>query len=230
MKFFLKTLALILIAGFTISPAFSAVLTKDYIQNTILEQLSRQYDGEIIIKSMPLVSVTVPDEKVIIETTCNFDSVSPNKVAKVQIISNGNPIRMFFVPLEVKNYQNVLVAVKNIAKDEPLTSYNTAIERRPITGNLGGFFTDEAEAQNLIAQMPLKAGQPIEKRYLTKKIEVVKDSIVTATFQSGGINLTIETQALESGGVGDYIKVKSKEYNKIYQGKITEYNKVLIQI
>ncbi|MDD3593143.1 MAG: flagellar basal body P-ring formation chaperone FlgA [Candidatus Gastranaerophilales bacterium] len=230
MKFFVKTLALIVIAGLSISPAFSAVLTKEYIQNTVLEQLSRQYEGEIVIKSMPLVSVTVPDERVIIETTCNFNSPSANKVAKVQIISNGITMRVFFVPIEVKNYKNVLVAVKNIAKDEPLTTFNTAIERRSITGSAASFITDEAEAVNLIAQTPIKAGQPVEKRYLTKKTEVFKDSIVLATFQSGGINLTIETQAMENGGIGDYIKVRSKEYNKIYQGKILEHNRVLIQI
>ena len=44
------------------------------------------------------------------------------------------------------------------------------------------------------------------------------------------IKLSIEVTALENGVIGDYIKVKSKEYNKIYQGKVINSNQVLIQI
>lgn len=215
--------------------ADAIILDKDYLQSKITEDLNNQYklnnpDGAIIVKNVPVISVDLKGSKIGISTSCDFASAGKNKLAKVILTEDNNILRTFVVPVEIKSYDTVLVATKDILKGETLNSTNSRYEKRNIEYNSGNVISENYDYKNLTSQRNIKAGDVIDKRFLAKQTTIFRSSPVVATFQTGGISLSIEVTALENGGIGDYIKVRSKEYNKIYQGKVISSNQVLIQI
>lgn len=217
------------------APSFAIVLDKDYLQSKISEDLNNKYkeknpDGAIVVKNVPEVSVDLKGSTLTIDTICDFSTQGKTKIAKVILTENGITLRTIAVPIEIISYDSVLVATKDISRGETLTSLNTRFEKRNIKNNIGNIIAENYDYSNLSSKKIFKAGEVLDKRYLVKQTAVYRSNPVTAIFQSGAIRLSLEVIALENGGIGDYIKVKSKEYNKIYQGKIINSNQVLIQI
>ena len=236
MKIFSKIALIALMAATFCGSACNAiVLDKDYLLSKISEDLNNQYtqknpDGAVIVKNIPTVQVDLKGSTLAIETICDFNSIGKNKIAKVILSESGTVLRSFVVPVEVKSYDTVLVATKDILKGESINTSNTRFEKRSIEYNSGNVIGENFDYTNLSSQRAIKAGEILDKRFLIKKTAIYRTTPVIATFQSGGIQLSIEVTAMENGSIGDYIKVKSKEYNKIYQGKLISSNQVLIQI
>ena len=236
MKFLFKIALIFLIfVTFWSDKVNAIVLDKDYLESKITEDLNNKYkknnpDGAVIVRNVPIISVNLEGSTLVIDTYCDFTTTGRNKLAKVTLTENGNILRTFVVPIEIKAYDTVLVASRDISRGENLNTSNTKYEKRSIESNTGNVITENFALENLISQRSIKAGEIIDKRFTRKQTAIYRSNPVTAIFQSGGIRLSIEVTAMENGGIGDYIKVRSKEYNKIYQGKIISSNQVLIQI
>ena len=236
MNIFSKIILIAFVAAtFCGSTCSAIVLDKDYLQSKISEDLNNQYaqknpDGAVIVKNVPSIQVDLKGSTLAIETICDFNSIGKNKIAKVILSESGQVLRSFVVPVEVKSYDTVLVATKDILRGESLNASNTRYEKRSIEYNSGNVIGENFDYSHLSTQRTIKAGEILDKRFLTKQTAIYRTNPIIATFQSGGIQLSIEVIAMENGGIGDYIKVKSKEYNKIYQGKVISSNQVLIQI
>ncbi len=236
MKILSKIALIVFVLAFTCGTSADAIiLDKDYLQSKITEDLNNQYklnnpDGAIIVKNVPVISVDLKGSKIGITTSCDFTSIGKNKLAKVTLTEDDKILRTFVVPVEIKAYDTVLVAAKDIMKGEALNSTNSRYEKRNIEYNAGNVISENYDYRNLTSQRNIKAGEVIDKRFLAKQTVISRSAPVTATFQTGGISLSIEVTAMENGALGDYIKVRSKEYNKIYQGKVISSNQVLIQI
>ena len=236
MKSLSKTILAVMLGVITL-PAFAAttVLDKTFLQTKIENELNYKYqqinpNGNVSVKNIPVVSVNNLTSTVIVDATCDFNSSLPVKNAKINLLSNGEVIKTFFVQVEVTNPIYVLTAKYDIAKGEPLNEENTYFELKTTGFNPANTINQNDAYLGEVAQFPIKAGSVINKRLLAKKIAVLRNAPVYATFQTGGIKLVIETVALENGSMGQYIRVKSKKYNKIYQGKVVGENSVLIQI
>jgi len=211
------------------------MLDSEYLKAKITEDLNNKYhninaDGVVIVKNIPSVSVNLKGTRLLIDTSCDFNTVGQNKLAKVSLIEGNQILRTITVPVEILAYDNVLVATKDIARGESLNTSNTRYEKRHINSNSANIVAENYDFSNLTSQRAIKAGDIVDKRFLAKQTTILRSSPVVAIFQSGGIRLTIEVTAMENGGIGDYIKVKSSEYNKVYQGKVISSNQVLIQI
>ena len=236
MKNLFKTflIAFMVLLG-NVMPSEALVLDNDYLQAKITEDLNNKYkksnpDGVIVVKNVPQVSVDLKGSTLMIESTCDFYSQGRNKIAKVVLSEDGRVLRTIAVPVEVVAYDMVLVTTKDIQRGEELNSSNTRYEKRNIENNIGNVIAENYDFSNMTSRKILKAGEIVDKRYLVKQTAVHRSTPVVAIFQSGGIRLSLEVIAMENGGIGDYIKVHSKEYNKVYQGKVISSNKVLIQI
>jgi flagella basal body P-ring formation protein FlgA len=63
-----------------------------------------------------------------------------------------------------------------------------------------------------------------------QKPAVAKNSVVSVIFDTGGINIAIDAEALQNGCIGDTVRIRSDEYKKFYTGKVVDTNKVLVKI
>ena len=231
-----KIALIILVAAFCyMLPTSAVILDKEYLKAKITEDLNLKYksanpDGEVIVKSLPTVNIDLKGSKLAIDTYCDFSKPGQNKLAKVTFFENGVTLRTIAVPVEIKAYDNVLVATQDIQKGEKLTSSNTKFEKKCVGLNVTNAIAENFDYSNMVALKPIKTGDILDKRYVEKQVTILRSTPVVAIFQSGGISLSIEVTAMENGGLGDYIKVHSSEYKRTYQGKVISPNQVLIQI
>ena len=84
--------------------------------------------------------------------------------------------------------------------------------------------------KDIISKKLFRDGEIIDKRFVKLRPDVMKNNVVTAYFSSNNVTVEIDAVAMSSGMKGDYIGVSSKQYGKVYTGKIIGENKVLIEL
>lgn len=80
-----------------------------------------------------------------------------------------------------------------------------------------------------------RLGRPLSQGQLVKKTDFSPLLLVRAgvpssiTYKQNGINLTSKATPVTSGKFGDFIRLKTKN-NKVITGKVSDFNKVVIQL
>lgn len=230
--------ALILICFLLISAksSLASVLTddkmKEEIKTSIQEQIKGNLQGDVTINIgvLPFKNVSVPDGKVRVVAEINSKYFSTNMLARINIYVNGESVKTFGVPIsfEVRDY--VWVAKDQIQRGKAFNPKNVALEKKDISS-----FMENAARQNFdigasLAGKTYKVGDIIDQRYIEKTPDVLRNSQVSVILQSDSVTITFDGEALENGKIGDFIRVKSKRYNKFYTAKVVSENVVIINI
>lgn len=128
--------------------------------------------------------------------------------ALVALKVDGRKFAAIPVKLDVKAYQQVVVASRNIAQGEMLTADNLRLERRE-TGHMTGYVTGMDQVAGLMARRPLTAGTPVSATAVDKPVVLKRGSAVTIVARLGGIEVTAAGRALQDGRAGDLIRVQN---------------------
>jgi len=215
---------------------FAAVLTSEKltasIEKQVVNQLSKNIQGDIEVKAMmiPVDGFEIPQGKFDVKVDLDNNNFATKKYTMVTINVNGQKIRKFPVPVLLTLKQDVWVATDNIAKDNTLNPANFSLEKKDITNNYALKIGADKNLEDYVAIRAIKSGEIIDRRCVMPKPDVFKNSIVSTIFDAGGINIALDTTALQNGVVGDSIRVHSEKYKKVYTGQIIGENKVLVKI
>jgi flagella basal body P-ring formation protein FlgA len=85
-----------------------------------------------------------------------------------------------------------------------------------------------AEAVGLQLRHQLSAGQPLIKTELTQPSMVQKGARVLMQFDSPGISLTGQGQALETGAIGERIRVLNPTSRAVVEAEVTGPDRVRV--
>jgi len=237
MKNLFKNTAISLFLGlFTAQAVNAAVLDSKIIVNKIKKDVSQQFSGSVKgklvtnIVNMPYKSIVIPDGKLEINTIVNSNYFSSFTIVKVNILVNGKTVKSFGVPVKLAVINKVWVAKTSIDNGEELNLKNIILEDKEV-----GLLAENAAGEdfspvNMRTKRVYKSGEIIDKRFNYEEPCVVKNSIVSVVFQNDDFVLTVSGEALENGKMGDFIKVRNKQYKKDYTGKIVGINKILVDI
>lgn len=215
---------------------FAAVLTQeklaDSIEKQVVNKLSKHLSGEIQAKAMmlPIAGFEIPTGKLDIVVSLDNNNFALKKYTIVTINVNGQKVRKFPIPVFLTLTQNVWIATENIAKDSALNLSSFSLEKKDITNNYALVISEDKNPSDYVAVRAIKSGEVIDRRCVMLKPDVFKNSIVSTIFDTGGINIALDTTALQNGVVGDSIRVHSEKYKKVYMGQIIGQNKVLVKI
>lgn len=236
-----QTVKLILIVIFILGLAFNAkvqaqTLTDQEINTDICKQVVENYkkytDAELsaTVIALPFKNLQLPDGNVSFEVKSMNDKFMARDLKKVNVYVNDKLVRSFNAPVEVKAYQDVLVATGFIDRERTLNSSLVTAKRMEVATRLEYALSPKMMSKEIVAKKFFKEGEVIDKRFVKMKPDVERNELVKASFQSDNLTVEIEAKALEGGFVGDYITVENKDYKKIYRGKITGVNRVVIQM
>jgi flagella basal body P-ring formation protein FlgA len=226
------TIFSVLICGKVSAAVLSENFLKAEITKSIKSQLDKISDLETTVNiiQMPFKNLKVTDGKIVVKADINIDYFTTRTLAKVDICVNGKSERTFGIPVEITAQNYVWVTTEPIRKGSAFTSNNLKLEKRDISSFMKFAADKNYDFSNHIAQKNFNTGEILDKRFIESKPDVFRNNIVTITFETDYINMTMDAEAMESGRIGDYIKVKSKKYGKYYQGQITDTNQVLVKI
>lgn len=235
-KVVVKIVLITILTVLSSTSVFAAVLNseeiKSEVEQKVLTIISKNIKGEIKaeVRVIPFKTLEIPDGEKRIYVSMESADFSPRKITKVIIQVNGKIVKKFNVPVSLKVYDKVWVATDNIQKGQSLGFTNVSLERKDITRISNNVLRDDKSLSDIIAFRNIRAGKIIDKRYVISKPDVSKNSVVSVIFETGGVKIAIDGEAMDNASVGDFVKIKSQKYKKYYTGKVISPNKVLVRM
>lgn len=217
----------------------AVVLDKEFLKEKIKESVERQIKTNTSIKGrVEVQEVNFPYEKIEIngennkniqvKTTINLKYLNPTTLVRVSIFTDNKIQKSFVSQVKINVYEKVWVAKDCIKRGESLS--NTAFEEKEITYSLRTIKDEHFDLYKYVAKKNYGAGEALDSGFIEPTPDIVKDSPVAVIFKSSTVSVTVMGIALSNGNVGDYIKVRSKDFKRDYQGKIINECQVLVNI
>ena len=89
--------------------------------------------------------------------------------------------------------------------------------------------TEAASLLGMSPRRPIRAGETVRSGELLEPILVEKNSLVTVRLETGRLVLTAQGQAMESGAMGDAVRVMNTKSNKVIRATVNEVGEVRVK-
>ena len=219
--------------------AFCYTLEASELNRMVLSQLNKEAqthltgkDYKVSISQIPTYSIetneNVKPKVEVVSLNKDFSLISFKKV----LVKNSKNETLKTIPINVhiKLYEDVLVALENIAFGAEIDAKNTKIERKEVS-KMYGKTLSSLEEGNFVASRSIVSGSVILSNYVKLKPLVTKNSDIDIVFKSNnGLIIAVKGKALKGGGLGEKILVKSDKYNKIYNATVETQSSVVVKI
>lgn len=149
--------------------------------------------------------------------------------AAVLISTDGRPFTTVNIRFNVKAYQQLVVAARNIAVHEEITADNVREERREVN-KLAGYITTLDKVVGLTARRPMMAGTPLTDALLDKPLMVTRGATVTILVKTGEMIVSAGGQAMQAGREGELIRVLNVNSKRIVTARVVDRNTVQVKI
>ncbi len=127
---------------------------------------------------------------------------------RVSLLREGKPVGRLEGYIEAVARLKVLVATRNIQKDEMLLPGDLKPTELLLTDLGGKYFPDAKGLLGMCAARPIKAGEALRPKMLKKQKMVRRGQPVTVVAEAGAVRITERAIAKSDGGLGDLIVVE----------------------
>ncbi len=199
---------------------FSEQVVKSELERKILNQLQTRCsdcDFEINIDKLP--SIKAKNWKVSVEEL-------PIKTAfLIPVEAEGKSL---WVSVRVKTYKTVPVTTRWIPASQKIQPNDLELKRTEISNSKDGFLPmNQMLGATIIRSLPV--GSVVGASDLKREVTVKRGQILKAQVENPDFEMSVSAVAEESGYIGDTIKIKSSDSQKVMMGKIKDNNSVVIQ-
>lgn len=146
----------------------------------------------------------------------------------IPVFSTSAPDKKGWVVVDLKKYANVPVLTRPLKIGDVITEDAVATEMR-LMQSYQDAITDVKAVVGMQASRYLTAGQMLASRDLKREQILRKGQMVKAIFGADALEISISAQAEEGGAVGDVIKVKNLDSQKMFAAKIIDRGVVKIE-
>lgn len=146
----------------------------------------------------------------------------------VPIFSMNNPQQKGWVTVEVKKYALVPVLNRALKIGDVITEEAMTMDKR-LVNSYQDIITSKEAVVGMQAAKFLSAGQMIGQRDVKREQVMKKGQMVKAIFGVDALEISITAQADEAGAVGDVIRVKNLDSQKMFAAKIVDRGVVKIE-
>jgi flagella basal body P-ring formation protein FlgA len=146
----------------------------------------------------------------------------------IPVYSTSAPEKKGWVVAELKKYANVPVLTRPLKTGDVITEDAVTTEMR-LLQSYQDAITDVKAVVGMQATRLLATGQMLSARDLKRETILKKGQMVKAIFGAEGLEISITAQAEEGGAVGDVIKIKNIDSNKMFAAKIIDRGVVKIE-
>lgn len=156
----------------------------------------------------------------------NID-LSKNNVM-IPVFSVVNASEKGWIIADIKRYQNVPVLRRSVKIGDVLTEEMFSIEKRQLTNSRDTVQSVDA-VLGMQANRFISAGQVLRYADIKKEQVLRRGQMVKATVGSSEFEVTISAEAQEAGAIGDVVKIKNLDSQKVFAAKIIERGLVRIE-
>lgn len=156
----------------------------------------------------------------------NIDLSKPTVM--IPVFATKNIEAKGWIITEIKRYQVVPVLNQSVKMGEVLSEEMVTMENRQMMHMRDTVQKPEAVV-GMQASRFLNAGQVLQYSDLKKETVLKKGQMVKAMFGSADFEVAVSAEAQESGAIGDVVKIKNMDSQKIFAAKIVERGIVRIE-
>lgn len=152
---------------------------------------------------------------------------APTNIAMMVKI-NGQLFTRAPINLDVKLYQQVVIAKEQIRLKELFSTDNLRYERADIGKVSAGYFTDMNKVIGLASRRSLKPGMVITDSMIAKPILIKRGSVINVVARVGSMEVTTMGQAMQDGVEGQIIRVQNVSSKKFISAKVLDETTVQV--
>lgn len=167
-------------------------------------------DGDIQIKVEPL-------------STTKFLGATG---VKAQILVNGEVSRTLNVRVRLDVAKEVVVATRTIGRHEIISRDDLALQVCDLANIPSDVVFDPSLVGGMMAKHTIQTGRPVAFSSIQCPPVVLRGDPVTLEAMSGGVIVAIPGEALESGSVGDRIRVRNTSSGAVVSAKVIDSQRV----
>lgn len=145
----------------------------------------------------------------------------------VNFILNNGEKKQGIVTLKVKLYDDVLVSIRDIKKNEELSISDFQIEEKEITSLRSEPILDFGNIDKYRMRISVSSNTVVEKNMIEQIPDIKIGDNLNAVFNKGVVNISFSAVARAEGIIGDIIKIRTDD-KKIFKAEIINFNTVKI--
>lgn len=204
-------------------------LTKEELEPVISSYIKKENSSaelkQVILSSNTMVS---PGDLNISVESSNL-MTGGRRAFDLVIVDNDHFKQSLTIPAIVAEYREVPVAKHQLSKGSILSDDDVVMARLSIESIPQDTVSQTSDILGYEAHSEIKSGEILRLQKFAPPILIQSGSSVTMKFQSALFEATASGIALESGGMGQEIKVKNDTSKKIISGRVIETGVVKVQ-
>lgn len=210
--------------------SFSGERLKESLKNYIRNQAKNEVE---IIMSKEIPDFKFEQSEVIAKFTGNSRSLRGNCCVGIEFYSNDILLKRVEIPLKVKIYSNVPVALSALSKGKIIGRDDVGYEKKEITIYNETEFMPLDSVFEKSATSNIAKGTILTRRLVQNSRIINRGDRVTIKSISGAVCISLKGTALQQGEIGQRIRVKgesgSSKAAQIFEGVVAEDGSVILQ-
>ena len=198
------------------------------VKNYIKENMPWDLD-EIEISVNPIADkILVPDGDIEIKVEALPSTKFLGTTSlKAQILADGEVSKTYNVRLRIDVVKEVVVATRTIQRHEIISEDDLSLEARDLSGIRSDVVFDPLLAVGMMAKNTIQFGKAIAFSNIQYPPDVTRGDLVTLEAKVGGVVVKTPGEILETGAVGDFVRVKNLSSGVIVRAKVIDSQSVL---
>lgn len=179
----------------------------------------------------------LPDERLNLEycaTPLTFENRSPNRnkgrlTVRISCDSAEKPWSVN-ISLQIRAFDRVIVSSRPIPKGSKITAGMVQQKEREITLLHSGYFKRPEHVIGTIARFSVNGNQVIKPGSLLPPTLVTKGEKVVIRANTRGINIRANGIALGDGALGEVVRVKNSQTERIIEGRVSAAGQITVSM
>lgn len=199
------------------------------VKDTILSVLSLpQEKVEISFKNLDQLDYPEKSEvKIFLLSQKEPKGIVP---IRIEIYDQKGLLKVGTFTVEVKIYDDVIVASKSLDRNEEITLDKLAVEHRDVTCFADSYFKSKEEIQNKRAKKTIPKGRIVGADCLEDIPLINRGDKVKIVAETGGIKIWASGTADQDGILGEKIKVRNSDSKKMITARVIDNQMVCIDL
>ncbi|MCP4704974.1 MAG: flagellar basal body P-ring formation protein FlgA [candidate division Zixibacteria bacterium] len=149
---------------------------------------------------------------------------------KIFLFNEGQEIEKGQIRVKIAYYEDVLIASDRIGRHQLINNENCISKRMEITSLTSKPLTSEASLADLRSKRNIRKGQILSSGSVEKIPTILTGQGISIFYKSSILEISAKGKAMESGYIGERIRVKNEQSKKILTGVIIDGETVEIAV
>lgn len=200
------------------------------IVKSYLASVTSWQEEEIEIHDIEnLKTIAIPEDGIALRVASRGVPASfENLLLSIEAVREGKVLKAFWIKADVRVRARVVQVVKPVGFRGVIQAGDLQEAVCEIANPRADYFRASAEAVGLVAKRALGIGELLSRNCVDEASLVRSGETVRLLVQSGGVRMSLLVRALQSGKLGDPIKVRNTDSDRVITAIVTGRGEVRV--